>query len=70
MIKISININLGNDAMLSDADVSDTLGVVASRFIKNGYIGTVDTEQCDISRGIMDSNGNTIGDFTVSYIGN
>jgi len=69
MIKISININLGNDAMLSDKDIAYALEKMASRFAQNKYVETVDAEGCDISRGVLDFNGNSVGDFTVSYVG-
>lgn len=69
MIKISINIDLGNDDMLSDDDVARALEKMASRFVQNRYVEMVDAEGYDISRGVLDFNGNRIGDFTVSHIG-
>ncbi len=71
-IKIILTLNLGNDAMLSDAAVGSALEEVASRFRDARYVQTVMDEGprqgYSVERGIMDHNGNTVGDFTVAHV--
>lgn len=52
MRKFKVEIELGNDAMQSDADIADALNAVAIRVLGGQTYG-----------GIGDANGNTVGYF-------
>lgn len=60
MSKFILEIELGNDAMRVNADVVSALRRVANRIEMNEY-----SMEEDIVRGIVDANGNTVGEFRV-----
>lgn len=60
MNKFTLEIELGNEAMKSDADIARALRQVANRLRENKYVATV-KGYGDVTRGIMDRNGNTVG---------
>ena len=54
--KFTLEIELGNDAMRNSVALSDALREVSNRVLNTGYTF------CEpIIRGILDSNGNTVG---------
>lgn len=64
MNKFTLEIELGNDAMKSDADIARALRQVANRLRENKYTKVVKGFG-DVTRGIMDRNGNTVGLWTL-----
>jgi hypothetical protein len=65
---IILRIELGNDTMQSSKDVADSLEKVANRFRDNEYVEIVATSKdASITRGILDRNGSTVGEFHVEH---
>jgi hypothetical protein len=58
--KFSLEIEFGNDAVLTSYDLAELLSKVASRIKKNKY--PLDKEEV---RGIMDYNGNSVGSWEI-----
>lgn len=56
-----LRIRLGNDAMSTSTDVAAALRKVASRLEEKGYLE--DEEMQSLVRGIMDTNGSTVGEW-------
>lgn len=59
--EVFLRIELGNDAMQSSADVATALRKVAERLEEKGYLE--DEEVSSLTRGIMDHNGRTVGEW-------
>lgn len=60
-IEFFVRIEIGNDYMKTSADIAESLRAIARRLEANQYLE--DTEIQSISRGIMDANGNTVGEW-------
>ena len=58
-----LEIELGNDAMQTDDDIATALEAVATRLRAHQYTQSQD----DVERGIVDVNGNTVGDWVLSW---
>lgn len=56
-----VRISLGNDAMNSSAHVADALRKIAKRIEETGYLE--DEELESLTRGVMDTNGSTVGEW-------
>lgn len=59
--EVFLRIELGNDAMQSSTDVATALRKVAERLEEKGYLE--DEEVSSLTRGIMDLNGRTVGEW-------
>ena len=59
--ELFLRIALGNDAMSTSADVAAALRKVASRLEEKAYLE--DKELESLTRGIMDTNGSTVGEW-------
>lgn len=59
--EVFLRIELGNDAMQTSADVATALRKVADRLEEKGYLE--DEEVSSLTRGIMDLNGRTVGEW-------
>lgn len=66
-MKFSLEIDLVNDAMDSSEELADALRRIATRIHDAKYVEQLNGEegQDDITRGIMDANGNTVGEWTL-----
>lgn len=56
-----VRIDIGNDAMCTDDDVIRALRQVIQRIQDNRYLEAEETQS--LCRGIMDRNGNTVGEW-------
>jgi hypothetical protein len=63
--KFELSIELGNEAMLGDDDIADALEKVAKRLRDNAY--TAANVQEDITRVILDYNGNGVGEWSLTW---
>ena len=70
-IVVTLTINIGNDAMLSDHDVANALEGVAQRFRDARYVQTVaeegERQGYNVDRPVFDGLGNTVGEFHVLH---
>lgn len=63
---LTLRIRLGNDSMQTSSDIANALEDVAQRFRESGYVETVqDNPGEEITRGVRDGNGQTVGEFTL-----
>ena len=63
---LTLRIRIGDDNMQNSLDVADALDGVAQRFRASGYVETVqDNSREQISRGILDGAGNTVGEWNL-----
>lgn len=59
--ELFVRIEIGNDGMMTSAQVAEALRNIAKRLEDNRYL---ENEECfQLSRGVMDANGNTIGEW-------
>lgn len=61
-----LTIELGNDAMNSSNELAEVLRHVASRIDTQEYVETCRREGTQLSRGVLDYNGNQVGDFILT----
>lgn len=66
-MKFSLEMDLDNDAMNSSEELADALRRIATRIYDAKYVEQVNGEEGhdDITRGIMDVNGNTVGQWVL-----
>lgn len=55
-----VRISLGNSAMMTSSHVADALRSIADRIDQKGYL---EDEVTSLVRGVMDSNGATVGEW-------
>lgn len=67
-MKFTLNITLGNDAMLTGEDLSNALQDVSNKLLDNEYIRYLGKEGSgNIVCRINDRNGNKVGSFVLSH---
>jgi hypothetical protein len=66
-MKFSLEMDLDNDAMNSSEELADALRRIATRIHDAKYVEQLNGEEGrdDITRGIMDVNGNTVGQWVL-----
>jgi hypothetical protein len=62
-IYLFVKIDLGNSGMQTSAQVAEALRKVAKRLEDNGYLENEEIQT--LSRGIMDTNGNSVGEWGI-----
>jgi hypothetical protein len=62
---LTVRIRIGNDSMLTSNNVSDALQKVANRIRDNRYVEAVEDDGGELTRGILDANGQSVGEFTL-----
>lgn len=59
--ELFVRVELGNDVMQTSKQVADTLRRIAQRLEDTGYME--DEEIQSLNRGVMDTNGNSVGEW-------
>jgi hypothetical protein len=72
-MRFTLELELGNEALLTSEDLSAVLEKVGKRITSQDYVQHLLDEgsvmilsRADITRGIKDANGNTVGSWTLS----
>jgi hypothetical protein len=67
-MNFTLKIQLGNDAMITDEYLANTINDVANTFLQREYVHHLNEEGCgSIVREIRDEGGNVCGEFRLSY---
>jgi hypothetical protein len=63
-MRFTLEIELGNDGMSTSSHLAAALNTVAKRIRANDYVRSIDSGD-EVTRGVMDVNGNSVGSWTL-----